>query len=593
MPQLEFHRPHDEHSLKLIRKEILMWQNQFTDGMILKPEYETEKELEEDWYAFMSQCYEHKCLANSMAYRLYGMKNEEIYNQYKHYFLTHDIIQDKSDEVKVYAPKKASYNEDVDFTDQDRQAQEVMNATGYYIITNTNSSPEQLMDQLRKFRSMDYDKRVKSDNYSLQIYGKKNEERYTEMIPKLLSQDIVQDYDYSPSHSFTYMPKYDETTKTARAYEFTREIVNDPSTPITEAIIITDYTTTTTVPETNIESSMMLTLINTLMDKIDSAIETNWLGAMTPFFLPNEIKDFGIFKNKQPNEWFYRYEARCIGLKPPTPIAGYEWKSKVTTLMDNPLDNKEEILELGWNPSLPINDDSFLNGGMRTNARINYDMGYDFIDISDMINNMSIDKKIPNPSQGIYVIFTKSEDPNIPKVYISFDSSMTKMYPLNNGLFSVRGTNIKDLNCLVSIYMARLPEYKMDKVNEMYNYFIKQGFDYRFKYSFINGICNNIKTAHPLIANEKLFCVYLLNMILSIANMNYRNPHNVMIQPSIANMRKDKVEKDYIYSIYLNKPAKEYISNQIDNMVNYNLDCGINKPSFLYPYLHIIPLLPW
>ena len=65
-----------------IDREIDNWEEKFTSGMILRNHYNSEKDLEADWRKYQDQYYELKCLANNMAYRFYGVKNEEIYYKF-------------------------------------------------------------------------------------------------------------------------------------------------------------------------------------------------------------------------------------------------------------------------------------------------------------------------------------------------------------------------------------------------------------------------------------------------------------------------------------------------------------------------------
>ena len=54
-----------------IDREIDRWKQNFTDGTILRSHYNSLKDLEADWSKYMDQCYQHKLIANNMAYRLF------------------------------------------------------------------------------------------------------------------------------------------------------------------------------------------------------------------------------------------------------------------------------------------------------------------------------------------------------------------------------------------------------------------------------------------------------------------------------------------------------------------------------------------
>lgn len=617
MPVLDFSREHDDHAIELIDKEIDTWMNQFTDGLIMRCHYETEKDLELDWKAYLSQPYRQKCIANNIAYRLYGMKNDEVYHKFKKWFLTHDIIQDTSYATKTYAPTEKPMIESADSDFLDQQAREIINATGYYIITNANDTAEDLEYQLYKFRSMNDEKKRKADDYSIQIYGKKNEERYNDMIGNLLARDIISDYDdIMGSSDIEYKPYMKEVVmkegfhpnnpySIISIYECAREQIKNPTTSIQEAIMIADNALSVS-PNTVVESMIRNYLLEALDKKISENEDLDYLGYMTPYFLPQEMQNIGVFsmeKNKyfnnnlaKPTEWFNNYQARCIGIKPDKPISGMDWKNKVSDLMEKELtpEVKQEILELGWNPNIPISEENLIRSGQRTNQIIKDNIGYNFIDISEMANNTILDKDYDldaYPNRGIFVIFTHSDNPDTPRVLLSLDYTLQNMYAMNNGLFTTSPIKLNELGDIdIRVYMLRLNDKMMDKVSKMYEYFKKQGFDYRFKYSFIHAICKAIRNANPTIANEQLFCTYLINMVLAVASMTYQNPATLMVAPTIANMRDNSVDKDSVYIIYKGSNLK-YNTDQICNLIDNDSDTDLNNEIESYKnYIQITPI---
>ena len=620
MPVIDFgRRSYDDDQINMIDKDINRWEEHFTSGKIMRCHYDTEQELEEDWKKYNYQYYELKVIANNMAYRLYGLKNEEIYYKFKRYFLSHDVVQDKSDSIMTYAPKATVY-ESADPVMQDKQAADIMHKTGYYMITNQNDTPQDLVAQLYRFRSMSGEKKNKADTFSIQIYGKKNEERYHDMIGKLLGKEIIPDdtpIKEIPNNGTEVMlteeMSFDNNPfTTIGIYEATREQIKDPSVPINEAIMVTDYVLSSVPPITPIEKILRENLIDSLHEKIDeSQSDSNYLGLKTPYFLVEEMEDLGVFSkdknyftnnSQTPTQWFYNYKARSLGLKPNAPIISSEWEGQIKDIFDSGLDvnKKQQILELGWNPSIGMNDDSTLKTSQRTNGIIAKKIGYDFIDLHEMVNLM---KNEPihetNPIEGLYVVFFSDKDLeplswDIPRVCISLNSSLNELHPFTNGSFNSR-VSITDFihkhNVYIKVYAIKFDPLFMNKIVEMMNFFKTHSFDYRFKYGYYYQLCSILGKMHPDIANEKLMCVYLMNFIIALSQTDYKNPNAFDIVPTLANMRENPNDKDHIYLLY-NGPACNYTPNQIRNAMNYqapNLNI-IKYDPVLVNYLMIIPI---
>lgn len=623
-----------------IDKEIDKWIEQYTDDIVLRNHYDSLDALEKDWYLFQSMCYEHKVLSNNVAYRLYGMKNEEIYYKLKRWFITHEEIKDERDNVITYAPRTEPVNEDWEYIDdfedidpQDKRAMEMTKDTGYYIITNRNRSPEDLEKQLYKFRSMDHDKKVKADTMSIQIYGKKNEERYSELMPKLLYQQNVDDPDYSNTiydAHVDYEPLQEEVVLTSKykpptsilgLYENMRDYMNRKDVSLTECAILLN-TIKDVQPTTILESWYKNFIVGVVITKINDEVKSSncFLAGYGAPLRVEEMEDLGIFsgennffgpgKQNTPSDWFNNYKALSIGLKPKMDICGTDWNNRIRFLangLENNDQTKQEMLELGCNPEIPFTEQTLQNSIVRNNKFMEQECGYEFIDFHEMVNWMPFDTTEENNiSQGIYVIFIHRDDginellpPDLPRVFVGFDSTLDKMYSITNGLFSAP-TSIKQLvsqfgytsDIKIKVFFLAFTPKLAEKVNQMMDYYRTHGFDYRFKYSFINSICSQLKVAHPEIAKEKKFCIYLMNMILSIAHMDYRNPGNYMILPTIANLRNDSIAKDHIYEIYFG-PALHYNPNQIANLLNFHIDFEpfTEELVALYPYTRILPVL--
>lgn len=641
--------PRQDHGMTQedIDKEIDKWISQFGgEDIVMRNHYESLDALEKDWYLYQSMCYEHKVLSNNVAYRLYGMKNEDIYYKMKVWFLKHDEIPDSRFDVQIHAPRSFQEIYDIDVIGdmspdpKDTQARLITQDTGYYIITNQNSSPEELNKQLYKFRSMSKDKQVKADTFSLQIYGKKNEDRYAEMMPKLLAQQDIPDIDYNHPHYLDnddieelhpdvyYDPMEREVEVFTESnfgnsvlgqYEAVREqIALDESLSITDYAILLE-SVKDVQPTTILENWYRGFLIDTIEDKVHNLISSvlGNLRGMTAPLEPEQMMSLGVFsdnnyfgpgKQNTLSDWFTNYQAQSIGLKPKMNLFGTDWTNKIRFLANGLEDTKQEhqqqMLELGYNPALPVSTTVIQIFVKKNNKAFEESCGYDFIDLHEMTDWMSND--IPEEvsvGKGLYVVFISNPDltplsPDCPRVFVGLDSTLSKLYSITNGWLG-SCISLQDIHRIykcsqdveIKVYFLAFSDDLAERVNRMITYYRTHGFDYRFKYSFINGICSKLKCAHPDIANEKRFCIYLMNMILSIAHMDYTNPGNYMILPTIANLRQDTEERDHIYHIY-SGALMQYNPNQVANLLNWHLDYEPITESMkcLIPYTRIVPI---
>jgi ribosomal protein S18 acetylase RimI-like enzyme len=798
MPTLDTPRKEEGITSDVIDKEIDKWEQMHTGCAIMKAHYDTEKQLDDDWYTWTCMSYHMKVLSNNLALQFYGIKNEKLYYIFKQHFLSKNFDEKEVTDDKEYAPEtneETIHEDDMadDNTDGnviDKKAKNLTQDTGYFIVTSNNQNLEKLTDQINKFRGMTQEKRAKADTLSLQLYGMKNEDHYKKQLYKLSNNSNVDDNDFkdvidydpptkkddydeldtnnSPTHingvdhitestyqdslsvynslnkdeklyvaprgrfvdspslvyryvykvnnkavGFIEIYKYNGKSKTTgfasiavspkfrgkgiskilldnaiknlkslgyKKLVYNADTNNIPSNKTAEkmnfelkhagndynsyekilteagAMMKTNYdrspikyceTIREAVRTTNdpIEAAIFLnesfkdiktddvvlsSIKNVMIENFKNRVDdkSNYLGWGTPYFLPQEMEDLGVYDEDgyfsakpldigfaplnitKPQDWFYNYQARCIGLKPPMEFLRTKWNATIATI-HNGLDNitpedrdssNQSLLEFGWNPSIPYNPENLHKASERTNRIIRENMGYDFINITKMVDQSSLESRKFDPGAigGICVVFLSKADAtplnaDIPKVYVTTDPTLSKIYPLNNGLFtdpisleSIRFA-IKGDICIKLFYL-KVPRAYEEKLSKAIAFYASKSNDVRFKYSFIQGICSRIKCACPDIANEKLFCVYLMNMILSLISRNYLDPYSIAVAPTIANMRNDPTVKDHIYVLF-NGNSYDFNPNSVVNALyafRNSKDTPLNESlSFLKPYLKL------
>lgn len=625
MPILRTPQTNPEVMQSDIDKEIDKWMEQYTDGIVLRNHYASEQDLEADWRKYMDQYYDLKVLSNSMAYRLYGMKNEEMYYKLKQWFLKHDIVEDKVNNLKYYAPKKEVLKEDRlndEVDNLDRKAQDVSRKTGYYIITGGSKTLSDLNNQLYKFRSMGYDKKVKADTLSLSIYGMKNEEHYNKMMPGLLAKEPVPDPVYNTHKEVSFTDgevKMDTGVPMNSALEqydcIRRGIKNANS--ISEAIVLLDQSRSIE-PTTIMEEKFRDLLVEVVQKKVIQEENEDYLG-FAPYFLPDEMEELGVFseddncfvpgKSSKPTDWFIAYQMRTMGLKPNMILTGSDWKYRIKNLYKGELttdQDKQEMLELGWNPAIEPTDDAFCRASERANKVLRENLGYRFIDLTEEVQCMPNDNPMTDTNDtgflgGILVIFTSNDDlstelpSDIPDVLTSIDPTLKSLRPLNYGLFNTP-ISLDTLIDMAKGYRLHLDVYYMHfdqslhaKLKEVLDFFHIHGMDFRFRHSITVGVVGRYKQL--FIANKKLFCANLYNLILYAMEYGYQDPGAYLTLPMLSNMVGYDNKKN-VYCLYTGD-AVAYQPNQVLRAIlNKNSSNMFDEEGleYLKPYVEIVPV---
>ena len=618
MPQLQTPLRNAE-TQEEIDREIDRWKEMYTSGMILRNHYKDEKELEADWRAYQNQYYELKCLSNNMAYRFYGMKNEEIYYKMKRYFLSHDELEDHP--TMIYSPDGSkSLQED---STLDLRADAITKATGYYILKNKNDNMKELNDQMYKFRSMPKSNRIKADTFSIQIYGKKNEERYNDIMPILMRKEPVEgdnddviEYDGSLNETVLYTPQSTYQNSTFNLLESYRHSISTTDS-ISEAVVL--YNEAMKVEtESPVEQNMKKLICEALIHKVHANEDTEDYLGQAPALLVEEVLELGVFygradkfipgDNASNMQWFQDYQDRSVGLRPGVKITGQAWRNKLYSLyggvMNDPNDNelKQELLCIGWNPTLdPYTQ--MQEASDRTNKLFRDNLGYNFIDLTEMVNALGPeDGRDETPNHGFYVIFTSEEgygslSQSMAKVYITADPDIKTLRPLSKQFFN-SGVSLEELysdinrktNFHISVYYLRFSDEMYVKLKEMFDFLSSKISDFRFRYSILTGIINRLETRE--IANEKLFCAKILDIIMYAALYGYQDPGAYLSMNMLSSMVHTGDHKDNIYKIY-DGPASMYNPLKISQMINYKENLGEYDDTLheaLYKYTHIIPV---
>ena len=212
------------------------------------------------------------------------------------------------------------------------------------------------------------------------------------------------------------------------------------------------------------------------------------------------------------------------------------------------------------------------------------------------------DGRDETPNHGFYVIFTSEEgygslSSRMAKVYITSDPDMKSLRPISKQFFN-SGVSLEELytdtnrktNFHISVYYLRFDDAMYVKLKEMFDFLSSKISDFRFRYSILTGIINRLETRE--IANEKLFCAKILDIIMYAALYGYQDPGAYLSMNMLSSMVHTGDHRDNIYKIY-DGPASLYNPLKISQMINYKENLGdYDDPlhESVYKYLHIVPV---
>lgn len=237
-------------------KEIERWVAA-NGGAIIKDYYKYEKDLEADWYKFKTMPPNNWYEADDEALKLFGMENEELYYKNKARFLKRNITRDTLDyeyggvanldkkdldELKnnridnsadkyitkidniyepgvgltidiravdakdksnsnfdhhlkgVYHPKAMVESSELSLVQKRKQVQYYIDA-GYPLLFDNYETKEDLETAWYKYNSVDRDRRINCDDFSVQIYGMTVTDLYNKQLQDFLDDDIDDEFE--------------------------------------------------------------------------------------------------------------------------------------------------------------------------------------------------------------------------------------------------------------------------------------------------------------------------------------------------------------------------------------------------------------
>lgn len=264
-------------------------------------------------------------------------------------------------------------------------------------------SYEELEEDWNSYMEMLVDMRRESDMKSIELTRETNIDRYRRLRNVFLQQDI--DIDIIPKQYSPVMEMYDYAQD------------ND------------DIVTKKEVAKYLQESNPLIS--KAVEDSILAPDIPTYVEPTVPFFTPDEMEKLGIsYFGKTPKfsstpsiksicempikEWYQSYKESFYGYHSKKVVPFYEWGNtvkKLSTQMESAtgqelLNIKQSLLDLGWNPSIPYNENSISQARqfMKTCLEERTPM------VTESLNGLSIAQESTDYMKSINVLFFNHSD---------------------------------------------------------------------------------------------------------------------------------------------------------------------------------------
>ena len=485
-------------------REIRAFEIKFPETRIIRDNYNSERELEDDWQKYCELPYRLKVLCNERCLRLYGCKNESQYIRLKSEFAKKDIGNSKITEFR-YTPM--GFTESVEDEILIKQARDYMNAGGHSILLLNYDNLANLNTDWYNFNNQCYDHKVIANNKSLEIYGKTVPEVYQSEIKKFLVKDIK---DSSLDNLMTRPVVNDSLAAT----EAVLEAIESTLDPVESMILLELAREQITTP---VEQSIVEMASEILMNRIQeqNIFKENYLGLYN-YLLPWEV--MGLFEDVNilcEDEMFKNYYARGIGLKSPMPNFANA-VSKMLLLEENPAN----LLKIGWNPVLDsTNTENRSIAAIRANDTLREYCKYWFLDLQHTPNLLMEEEIDQEFHKGISIIVLQELDKineenvqDLPKVLVTLDYRNSAWHPIIYGEISTMTQNVDSLISQYKIPMVSC--YFLHLCDDLYNRIKSINIEEFNNNNEIKRVSSLLQLGCPGIANKKLFITYLLSSLM-------------------------------------------------------------------------------
>lgn len=563
------------------------------------------KELEIEWEKFNSMLLKHRRVSDWKSLELFGMTNQEHYNQIKSKLLANDnfkiedipleeayeMIQTLSTKVLKYGDKEINAAKDW-----------ALNSMRTIIIPMNS---EQELDSLwNKWNEMHKKNRRESDWKSLELFGATNKEHYEIMKTKWLKKDISNDIpdiiepETPTSQEPNKLSLFESDSYIEKLCKYTKYI-SDRKEKISCCLELSNIKDATLYEETLIRNTLNDT-IELFKDNMVNSIGKDILFADLPFFEPTDMTDMGVYSSEpyyllQPDNhyldnnktistktWFENYKKlMCGALTEDMKNLTNLWVRKLTELYHgydsikesgdvNKINaRKQSILELGWNPELDFSLETRIKVSDRM-KRLVQEKYKDttIIDIRNITEAVDFDNdqiivesvRDDNTLHPIFIVLVYTESmfgKAIVRITkgkyshsaIGFEPDLSKLYTFKNHLYdaglameSLKFYIEKNKDSIMSVYAVFVKKKDLLVISEKIDYYILN--KDKTHYSTINLF--GILTNNVIDIDMRMICSQFVDSLLKMVGVDITGKVSAMVAPNDFT----RVTNKKVYNIY-------------------------------------------
>lgn len=485
------------------------------------------------------------------------------------------------------------------------EVQELINQYEDYTkleIIDNDISLDELEKQKDNWLKMSDLQKKQSDDICMKIYGKNNMQMYNDLKSDIEARDEDL-YDNEEIH----LPVTEQVQDNTNIKE-----INNIKKSIQESIELGETDTIlslcTKLNNINTNSIYENTIIENILNETKNIFKPNVTEIFDsidnlPYFSPEEMVNMGIYESYNNfyqvpaddyiiegeityKKWFQEYVLNTNGIisedRKRYTIA---WINKLKTLcnelkqLDNENDikkKKQSILELGWNPELPFNENTRRKVTENTRMKLkNRYSDLNFIDISNLelsssINESNTPKDYDNNIIYVVLTYTGTKFGKMIKYYtkskythsaISLDSFMNRLYTFNmnrNG-FTIEDIKSYNQDGSVVVYALFTTKENIRKLKAKIDYYIANIKNTNYSILNLAGIMMN----KSIEFTNDMICSQFVDSMLKSLNIDITHKKSGLVTPN--DLYLGSKAKTF-YKVYEGK-IKNYDKSKIDSKI--------------------------
>ena len=536
-------------------------------------------ELNNDMVAWCNLPYNVRMRSDEECIRKYNMTNIDLYNKIKASIISNQIPEDKEMIANFVSEATLTdnnninfdflYNEDDQLIYRKQISKQLELSPNIVIISpfkedEEEYSIEELESKFNKYNLLNPRNKLFSNSYSLNIWGYDVPNMYRIMKNKIISKNGL------------------ENDIIATLEQSKQEKIVNPLKQIMEQNIVEDNKLGLMQIKMDSSSTMdnySKAIYESFNREIDKAIyEKDYsltIPAVVPYFTIDEMKEFGLFYNKASNikpEEYYKLISEKMNELKNSSKENYE---KIS----------EDILSLGWNPSVELNETNIQFARDRQSKWLNKKCCnvIDITKLNSVVNESTSsirDLYKKNNLYPIYIVLTYRNAlfSNIIKFVkhsdythagLSLDSDLKAISTFQFGADWKGFANdsldkflTNDKNTLMTVLCVFVDKETKMKIEAVIKDFIKK--QEKTVYGFgnlFNLLVNKSKDNDP--ENLYLVCSQFVDTVLKLANINLTNKSSNLVIPQDL---RDAASNPKVYKVYEGL-AKKYNEREVENLI--------------------------